>query len=107
MDRRAADHMTGNRHPQPGDVVIAGQGRSGSSFSVSTTTEPPQLTFTSFEKALARACRFARHACLDVWVLEGAGDVRLVASHRAGVQRPSGSEAQERKHERLAKSARR
>jgi hypothetical protein len=96
-DRCAAGNMIGNKHPQPGDVVITSQGRSRRSFGVSTTPEPPQLSFTSFEQALARARRFAEHAYVDVWLLEGAGDIRLVASHRVGVQRPSVSEAQERK----------
>jgi hypothetical protein len=64
---------------------------------VSTTPEPPQLSFTNYERALARARRFAEHAYVDVWLLEKTGDARLVASHRVGVQRPSVSEPQERK----------
>ena len=85
MDDCVAE-KSGNRHPQPGDVLITCPSGSGTSFGVSTTPEPPQLTFTSFERASASALRFARHARVDVWVID-AGDVRRVGRHRLGAPR--------------------
>jgi hypothetical protein len=96
MNLRHANDKTENRHPQPGDVVITRHGRSRSSFGLSTMHDKPQLTFTSFEQALAKARGFAGHARVNVWVAEGAGDVRLVANHRAGVQQPRVSAPQGR-----------
>ena len=84
MDGCVAE-KSGNRHPQPGDVVITCPVGSGHSFGVSTTPEPPQLTFTSFELASSRALRFARHARVDVWVMD-AGNVRRVGRHRVGAR---------------------
>jgi hypothetical protein len=96
MNHPAAEQTTGRLRPQPGDVVITCHGRPRTSFGVGTMPEPPQLTFTSLEQALARARRFAGHARVDAWMMEGPGDVRLVASHRAGGHAPGVSEAAER-----------
>lgn len=96
MDRRAAHNMTGNGRPQSGDVLII-NGQSRDSFDVSTAAGERQVTFTSFELALASVSRFAARARVDIWMIEEASDdVRIVANHRVDRQRARISEAQER-----------
>jgi hypothetical protein len=95
MDRRAAHDMAGNGRPQSGDVLIV-NGQSRGSFDVSTAAGERQITCTSFEQALASVRRFAARARVDIWMIDEAGEVRIVASHRVDTQRAGISEAQER-----------
>jgi hypothetical protein len=68
--------------PQSGDVVIVRRAASAAAYVLRVFRGAFQVSFSTFDEALARAESFARHDRVDVWYTEDERSFRLVTGRR-------------------------
>jgi hypothetical protein len=66
--------------PEAGDVVLVRTNENPPCYTLSTSPEPPQIAYSTYDEALARAVRFARSRSVNVWRSEGSSLARVAIS---------------------------
>jgi hypothetical protein len=79
---RFVERLLPRKKPLGGDIVISCVGRPPLVYRVSEATGLTGTTFVDYDEALKEARAWAIHARVDVWFVEEAEDVLLVARHR-------------------------
>jgi hypothetical protein len=66
--------------PEAGDVVLVCTNENPPCYALSTSPDPPQIAYSTYDEAVARAMRFARSRSVNVWRREGSTLARVAIS---------------------------